>query len=145
MMSPMLTFLLAATALAIPVRSEPAPAGPRQDPPKPEASAEEPRGLRSNAPGAFDGLTIIQPLRSKDVHLVDMDGKVVHTWKTQYTPGAWLHLLPNGNMLRSGHKEDESRFRGGGIGGVIQEIDWDGKVVWEFELADDERRLHHDI
>jgi len=98
-----------------------------------------------NAPGAFDGLTIIQPLRSKDVHLVDMDGKVVHTWKTAYTPGAWLHLLPNGNMLRSGHKEDESRFRGGGIGGVIQEIDWDGKVVWEFELATDDRRLHHDL
>lgn len=143
MMTPMLTLLLAWTSSPLPVHSILAPACVRQDPPKVEA--EEPRGLRVNEPGAFDGLTIIQPLRSKDVHLVDMDGTVVHTWKTGYTPGAWLHLLPNGNMLRSGHKEDQARFHGGGIGGVIQEIDWDGGVVWEFELADDDRRLHHDI
>jgi len=115
----------------------------QEKPPAP--SAEEPRGLRMNEPGAFDGLTIIQPLRSKDVHLVDMDGKVVHTWKTAYPPGAWLHFMPNGNLLRGGHKEDQARFHGGGVGGVIQELDWDGKVVWEFELATDERRLHHDF
>lgn len=152
-MAHMLTLLLATSALALPVSLEPVPAAARQDPPKPEAKPEAkpdaepepPRGLRVNDPGAFDGLTIIQPLRSKDVHLVDMDGKVVHTWKTAYSPGAWLHLLPNGNMLKSGHKEDKARFHGGGIGGVIQEIDWDGKVVWEFELATDDRRLHHDI
>lgn len=150
MMMPMLTLLLASSALAFPIPSNFAavypnfaPVGSRQDPPK--AETEEPRGLRVNESGAFDGLTIIQPLRSKDVHLVDMDGKVVHTWKTAYSPGAWLQLMPNGNLLRGGHKQDESRFHGGGIGGVIQELDWEGKVVWEFELADDERRLHHDF
>ncbi|MFN0009158.1 MAG: aryl-sulfate sulfotransferase [Planctomycetota bacterium] len=135
----MLTLLLAWTLTP----SNLAFAGSCEDPPP--AEKEEPRGLRVNEPGAFDGLTIIQPLRSKEVHLVDMDGKVVHTWKTAYTPGAWLQLMPNGNLLKAGHREDEARFHGGGVGGVIQELDWEGKVVWEFELATDERRLHHDF
>ncbi|MFI5403821.1 MAG: aryl-sulfate sulfotransferase, partial [Planctomycetota bacterium] len=143
MMMRMLNLFLASLSLALPVLPNPAVAGSQEGPPKEEK--EEPRGLRVNEPGAFDGLTIIQPLRSKDVHLVDMDGKVVHTWKTAYTPGAWLQLMPNGNLLKAGHKQDEAVFHGGGIGGVIQEIDWDGKVVWEFELATSERRLHHDF
>ena len=131
-MHAMITTLLAAV-LAFPVQE------------KPQAEPDEPRGLRLNEPGAFDGLTIIQPLRSKDIHLVDLDGKVVHTWTAGYPPGAWVHFLPNGNLLRAGHKEDEARFHGGGVGGVIQELDWESQVVWEFELATDERRLHHDF
>jgi hypothetical protein len=106
---------------------------------------EEPRGLKLHASGAFDGLTIIQPLRSKDVHLVDMEGNVVHTWHTDFTPGAWLLLRDDGILVRSGHKDEKTRFHGGGIGGVIQEIAWDGKVVWEYELATDGMRMHHDI
>ncbi len=122
-----------------------AQAQPDDKKPDEKKEVEEVRGLLRNAPGACDGLTIIQPLRSKDVHLVDMDGKVVHTWHTDYPPGAWLSLRDDGNLIRSAHKEDKARFHGGGIGGVIQEIDWDGKVVWEYELATDGLRLHHDI
>lgn len=150
-MTAMSTNSLAWMPFALALVSIPAPARAVQEPPAappaapPPAPIDEPRGLILNEPGAFDGLTIIEPLRSKEVHLVDMAGKVVHTWKCAYPPGAWLHLLPNGNLLRGGHKEDQARFHGGGIGGVIQELDWDGNVVWEFELATEERRLHHDF
>jgi hypothetical protein len=144
MIMAMFTAFLASIALSHPSRAVPGPTPSFQDP-KASAEVDELRGLLANEPGAFDGLTIIQPLRSKDVHLVEMDGTVVHTWKTEYPPGAWLYLLPNGHLLRGGHKEDKARFHGGGIGGVIQELDWEGNVVWEFELATDERRLHHDF
>lgn len=114
----------------------------------PKASEkEEPRGLKLNGPGAFQGYTFIQPLRSKDVHLVDMDGKVVHTWHTEYTPGSWLDLYDDGTLLHGGHNDPDTRlrFHAGGIGGVLEEITWDGRVVWHYELATDAMRLHHDI
>ena len=122
---------------------------------KPEAAAqqepgvkpEEPRGLRLKEKGAFDGLTLIQPLRSKEIHLVDLDGKVVHTWRSEYSPGAWVELYEDGTLLHCGHKNPDTRvrFHGGGIGGVLEEIAWDGRVVWTYELATDSMRMHHEM
>src|SRR6185436_15604107 len=90
---------------------------------------EEPRGLRVKEPGASDGFTIIEPLRSKDTHLVDLDGKVVHTWHSEYVPAAWVDLYDDGTLLRGGQKDPDVRlrFHAGGIGGVLEEISWDGK------------------
>ncbi|MHC5211889.1 MAG: aryl-sulfate sulfotransferase [Planctomycetota bacterium] len=134
----------------------PAPARPAGPPPddarapattdaEAEAEPAEPRGLRVREPEATPGYTLIAPLNSKAVHLLDLDGEVVHRWDTEHRPGGGLYMLENGNLLHCGHKEGVPRFHGGGIGGVIQEIDWDGKVVWEFELATDASILHHDI
>lgn len=111
----------------------------------PFAMVDGERGLRVNEKGAFGGYTLISPLNSKSVHLVDMDGKTVHTWKTDYVPSGGVYFLPNGHLLRSAMIEDNPRFHGGGIGGRIEELDWDGKVLWSYELATDQRTLHHDI
>jgi len=94
-MTAMSTNSLAWMPFALALVSIPAPARAVQEPPAappaapPPAPIDEPRGLIANEPGAFDGLTIIEPLRSKEVHLVDMTGKIVHTWKCAYPPGAW--------------------------------------------------------
>ena len=37
------------------------------------------------------------------------------------------------------------RFDHGGAGGVIQEVDWEGNVVWEFTYSNGEHRQHHDF
>ena len=37
------------------------------------------------------------------------------------------------------------RFEHGGAGGVIQEVDWEGNVVWEFDYSDANHRQHHDF
>ncbi len=118
---------------------------PAETTPATPAPVEEVRGLKLNAEGAFDGYTIIAPINSKQVHLVDMDGEVVHTWETAYAPGAWLYLLDNGNLLRCARVEEDTRFHGGGIGGLLQELDWDGNVEWEYKLATNELMLHHEI
>lgn len=125
-----------------------APAGATDETPEPEppfAKVEGERGLRLREPDAFDGFTVISPLNSRDVHLVDMQGAIVHTWKTAYVPAGGYILLDNGHLLRGAMIEGNPRFHGGGIGGRIEELDWDGKVVWEYELANDQRTLHHDI
>ena len=36
-------------------------------------------------------------------------------------------------------------FHGGGLGGRVQRIDWDGNVVWEYVYSDEQNCQHHDI
>jgi len=36
-------------------------------------------------------------------------------------------------------------FAAGGMGGTIREYDWDGNVLWNYELANENELLHHDI
>jgi hypothetical protein len=103
------------------------------------------RGLVLNDPAAFQGYTLFAPLNSRTIFLLDMQGQVVHSWKTSTSPTGAVYLLDSGNLLRLGRVDEAPRFRGGGIGGVIEELDWDGKVVWSYEQADDYQILHHDI
>lgn len=115
--------------------------------PAPDAAPQEaaPRGLRTNAAGAFPGYTLFSPLQSATTYLIDMRGEVVHTWKTKYGPGNSDYLLGNGHLLRTARMDDGEVFHGGGIGGRIQEFDWDGALVWDYVIADDRRHQHHDI
>jgi hypothetical protein len=36
-------------------------------------------------------------------------------------------------------------FKAGGTGGILQELAWDGSVVWEWKLSSAERMHHHDV
>ncbi len=115
-----------------------------QAPPE-EQAAHEPRGLVLNGPGAFQGYTLFSPLNSKTIWLIDMQGEAVHSWVSATSPTGAVYLLDNGHLLRCGRVEANPRFNGGGIGGGIEELDWDGKVVWSYVLADDYQTMHHDI
>ena len=109
------------------------PAGPPPD-----------RGLAYAHASAAPGYVLFSPLVSDVTYLVDAAGKVVHTWQSQYSP-CGLYLLDNGSLLRLAHEPTPSAFQAGGEAGRIQELAWDGEVVWDFVMADDERLLHHDI
>jgi hypothetical protein len=90
------------------------------------------------------GYILFTPLRSTSTYLIDYDGDVVHSWPSEYYPGNAVYLLENGNLLRMGNLRN-STFDAGGAGGIVQEINWDGNVVWEFEYTSDQFLLHHDI
>ncbi|MEQ8763923.1 MAG: aryl-sulfate sulfotransferase [Planctomycetota bacterium] len=101
-------------------------------------------GLQVQRPGFTSGYTLYSPLLSGTTYLVDDDGWVVHTWESEYAPVA-MYLRDNGNLVRTGLLLDAPLFTGGGQHGRIEEYDWDGNLVWELEIADEQRRLHHDI
>lgn len=122
-----------------------APALAQNAPPPDAAKDDEQRGLRHVEDGAFDGLTLIAPLNSHAIHLVEMDGSVVHTWNTGLTPGGETEMQPDGKLWRCARKPDNPRFHGGGIGGWIHELDMDGNITWTYELADAQRTQHHDF
>jgi hypothetical protein len=108
-------------------------------------SAGPSRGLMRRARRVSDGYILFSPLLSTTTYLIDRAGKVVHTWESELAPGASVYLLENGHLLRCSRQPEVPRFHGGGLGGRLQEFDWKGDLVWEWNCASGERLQHHDI
>ncbi len=91
---------------------------------------------------AFEGYTLFAPSNSKTTYLINNEGDVVHTWVSEYNPGLHAVLLENGHLLRAG-RVPKPPVTIGGVGGIIQEFDWDGKLVWEYKLFSPTEVQHH--
>ena len=107
-----------------------------------------------NTVGLFDyqadseeGYVLFSPFASTNTYLIDNCGRLVHQWESDYKPAASVILLENGHLLRTASMGIPSNptFAFGGGGEKIQEIDWDGNIVWEFEYSNTEHRMHHDF
>ena len=90
---------------------------------------------------ATPGFTLFSPLSRRETYLLGMRGEVLHQWHHPLIPGNYAYLLPNGNLLWSGRTREANLPDTGGKGGFLRELDWDGKVVWEYR--DDNQ--HHDF
>ena len=92
---------------------------------------------------AFQGYTLFTPqFGGGPPLLIDMEGKVVHQWRTPL-PAHYAYLLPNGNLLALCKTPGSAmRIRVWQLvgAGAVMEIDWDGKVLWEVRDPDH----HHD-
>ena len=100
-------------------------------------------GLRGGAPSP--GYVLFSPLLSGTTYLIDTSGQVVHTWQSEFAPGASVHLLGNGHLLRPARDPRLPFFTGGGQGGRIQEFAWNGELVWDFVVGTRQRMPHHDV
>ena len=99
-----------------------------------------------NEPRAFTGYTLVAPLLSTKTYLIDMRGRVVRTWESDYTAGQDAYLLENGHLLRAGQlKRQERLFTGHAGGGRVQEFTWEGELVWDFKFHNDKQVSHHDV
>ncbi len=101
-------------------------------------------GLFNNSPEAFPGYTLFAPKHHTLIYLMDNQGRAVHSWKSEYEPGQSVYLLENGHLLHCCFTKNKG-FTSGGEGGRLEEFDWDGNLVWEFEYSNDEHLSHHDI
>ena len=97
-----------------------------------------------NAARAQAGYTLFSPMYGDGtVYLIDMEGNIAHMWHLPYRPGLYGHLLENGRLLYGGKvMEDLARFDAWPRvkGGVVLEVDWHGRVLWEIRHPDH----HHD-
>jgi hypothetical protein len=95
---------------------------------------------------AYDGYTLFTPLSGHTTYLIDMRGRIVHTWDIGAFPGAYANLLPNGNLLYAIQADPNEKAKAGvphtsGQGGIVREVDWNGKVLWEYK----DLFQHHDF
>ena len=85
------------------------------------------------------GYTLFSRNGSDQVWLINLDGDVVHDWKTRGGTTHFNYLRPNGNLVVC-ERIDEGPPVISGKGGRICEYDWNGNIVWEH--IDDHQ--HHD-
>ncbi len=97
-------------------------------------------GLFSNTAEASAGYTLFAPMDSYETYLIDNCGEKVHSWTSDYKPGLSCYLLENGILLRTG------RIMSMGMGsGIVEMIDWEGNVIWDYSSTSTHGRQHHDI
>jgi len=90
---------------------------------------------------ATPGFTIYATHSGNSIYMLTMDGEIVHEWETPDRPSGYGKLLPNGNLLYACYKDGGPPLKGGGKGGLIREVDWDGNIVQEYvDLGQ-----HHDF
>jgi hypothetical protein len=125
------------------------PAKGKGDAPKKEETKPAPvkLGLSINDPRALQGYTLMSPFESPNTYLLDMQGRVVHTWKTDSSPALSAFLLENGHLMRPGSIGGDARVfgPGPGVGGRIQEFTWEGELVWDFKFYSARQLPHHDM
>ncbi len=110
------------------------------------APARIEQGLVVRESAACPGYTLVAPMNATTTYLLDLDGRVVRTWRSRYFPGESAYLLENGHLLRPARLgPEELLFAGSGQGGRVQEFAWDGELVWDFKFHDDRRLAHHDV
>lgn len=103
-------------------------------------------GLLRNDSGSFEGYTLFAPISYDMAYLIDNEGHLVHSWDCGFSPGQSCYLLENGHLLytaRAGFINPI--FGGGGEGGRIREFDWDGTLIWDYELSNSSLLQHHDV
>ena len=97
-------------------------------------------------PKPFQGYTLVAPLLSTKTYLIDMEGRPVRTWSSDYTAGQVAYLLDNGHLLRAAQiTPDERLFSFPQAGGRVQEFTWNGELVWDFKFHTEKQIPHHDI
>jgi len=105
------------------------------------ALAQQTVGLFINDTAAYEGYTLFMQNRSTTACLIDNYGREVHRWETSYMPALSVFLLENGELLCTARLVSA----GAGYGGLVQKLDWDGSVLWEYQYYDSVRLQHHDI
>jgi len=86
---------------------------------------------------------LFAPIRSTTTYLINNNGKLIHSWQGTSTPGLSAYLLGNGHLLRTAFT-NSAYFNTGGKGGNVEEYDWDGNLVWQYNYASSSVMQHHD-
>jgi hypothetical protein len=107
----------------------------------PSMDAQQTVGLFVNDSLSQNGYTFWTSRQSS--WLIDNCGHLVNKWDHDLRPGLSAYLLENGNLIRAGIFNEF--FFGPGSGGVIQEFDWDGNLLWSYQVANTNFKQHHDI
>ena len=71
------------------------------------------------------------------VVLIDIEGKVHHTWQMPYPPGLYGYLAERGTLFYNGNIPNDSYIGQRAFQGrVAMEVDWHDYVRWEVRCAD---------
>lgn len=93
---------------------------------------------------SFDGYVLYNKQNQNTTYLIDKDGNAAKTWSCNTSANYAVLLKEDGNIVRGG-VYGSNQLNGAAIGGVVQEYDTNGDVVWEFIYSNSDHVSHHDI
>ena len=110
-----------------------------------------------NRSKAFPGYNLITPFPGRsapepnvhfgEVYLMDMNGMIVHIWKTPY-PVWYARLMPDGHLVAcmrcskpTPDRPGYDKYHMGGASGMLMELDWNSDILFQHFDPD----MHHDF
>ena len=107
-------------------------------------NAQQTVGFQMISQGVQDGYTLFAPSSYTKTYLIDNCGHEINKWSSSYRPGQAAYLKNNGNLIRTGNIGGIN-FLVGGRGGIIEEYDWNGNLIWTFQHGNSQYCMHHDF
>lgn len=92
----------------------------------------------------FDGYALYNAAGQSTAYLIDSEGDIAYSWSCPTSANYAMALAPSGNIVR-GAEYNGNQIEGAAIGGMVQELDPDGDVVWEFVYSSSTYVSHHDL
>lgn len=94
---------------------------------------------------SMEGYVLVNEATDDRVYLMAKDSaQIIHEWQLEFGLGNDVELLSDGKLLASLGVESPD-FSFGGFGGIIQLINPDSSIDWEYILANEEHIIHHDV
>uniref|UniRef100_A0A7C4G9T3 Arylsulfotransferase (ASST) n=1 Tax=candidate division WOR-3 bacterium TaxID=2052148 RepID=A0A7C4G9T3_UNCW3 len=108
------------------------------------SARERTMGLILHDSLACTGYTLFAPMLYRTAYLIDIDGNLVNSWPGTLRPGLAAYFEEDGLLLRTGDLGN-AYWSGGGRGGRVQLVDWEGNAVRTFDYSNAQRCQHHDV
>ena len=103
----------------------------------------------------FEGYTLFSPQIGNSsgsiTYLIDNDYNIIQLWEHENGPASMPYLVAGSqsgienSFLLYPYRVDNPTMQAGGVGGGVQCLTWDGLLVWEFILSNNNFQHHHDI
>jgi len=93
---------------------------------------------------SFNGYALYNLQNQNTAYLIDKDGNIAHSWSCAKACNYTVKLKDNGNIVR-GAVNSGNQLNGAAVGGMVQEIDPAGSVVWEYVYSNSQHCSHHDL
>ena len=99
----------------------------------------------------FPGYTLFTPGGggSATTRLIDVNNEIINTWSHSTGPASMPYLVAGdepgfeNTLLYYPCQVPNPTMENGGVGGQVEIYDWDGNLLWEYILADENYQHHH--
>ena len=97
-----------------------------------------------NSFAQIDGYVLHNNQNQSTARLLDKTGAIAHSWSCPTNANYAMALKPNGNIVR-GAIYSGNQINGAAVGGMVQELDPNANVVWQFIYSTADYVSHHDL
>ena len=100
----------------------------------------------------YDGYILFSPTTgTTNTYLMDSDGTIFNNWNNNIYPASMPYLIEGtmpgfeNTILVFPGKCNNPSMLNGGYGGEIIFYDWNGNILWQYSICNDQYQAHHDI